>query len=210
MFSRDQTQSLVRIPQKCCVFISTSSPVVRDVGIDRSYYGRCWPWSLGYGGFCLISPPWSYCLLVVNKYLGGDTLRLCKLCSSSNSHPLILAFIGGSFLQQLLQWYLPNGKFLFLAFLLLLLIGILLYRRALLSPPFIYFIDYILILAWTCEYIFSFGLKPIIILIHIVGWIVPVLKKHNLLSSLFTTSFLPFQGDIWRDQRGQTVPHPCG
>lgn len=36
----------------------------------------------------------------VNTYVGGDSLRPCKLCVSWNFHPLILASIRGSCLQH--------------------------------------------------------------------------------------------------------------
>lgn len=59
--------------------------------------------------------------LFVNKFILGDTLRLCKY---SVSYPLTkLVSIGDSCLQQLC---LADGDFLFPSFLLHLLIGILL------------------------------------------------------------------------------------
>lgn len=51
---------------------------------------------------------------------------------------LILASISGSYLQQLILCFLPNGGSLSFSFLLCSLIGILLYGRAVHSPPFMY------------------------------------------------------------------------
>ena len=51
------------------------------------------------------SPHLSY------KFLGRSTLRPCKSGFSLNFHPLVLASVGGSCLQQLLLQSLPNGDF---------------------------------------------------------------------------------------------------
>lgn len=62
----------------------------------------------------------------INKYFGGDTLRLCNYSIFSiNFCSFVFAFTGGSCLQQLLLWC-SRGSLLFF----LVLIEVLLYRRA--------------------------------------------------------------------------------
>lgn len=50
---------------------------------------------------------------LVKKYLGGDLLRPCNSCFSSNSCPPSLAPTGWSLLQHSLLWSLPSGDFVF-------------------------------------------------------------------------------------------------
>ena len=66
-------------------------------------------------------------------------------CLSSSFYSLILAPIGGSFLQLLLLWCLPDVHFLFPSFPLHWLIGILLERAGpslSFLPSFIYLLTY--------------------------------------------------------------------
>lgn len=73
------------------------------------------------------------------KWFVGDTLKLCKYCFSSNLHPLVLASIDDSCLNQLLLWHLQSYDILTSSLLLYRLVGILLWDGALSIPPlFIY------------------------------------------------------------------------
>lgn len=76
--------------------------------------------------------------------------------------PLVVLCVDRSCLQLLLLWYLTNGDFLFLSFLLHLWIRILLQERAVLSPlVFIYFFKYLFISVWIHGYLFySIGYNP--------------------------------------------------
>lgn len=54
----------------------------------------------------MVSAEFFYCKItlfafVVNTYLGGDTLRLCKFCLCKSFYPLILASNSESYVQQL-------------------------------------------------------------------------------------------------------------
>lgn len=105
----------------------------------------------------LISQLWQ-CLLekLTSLYLNflGRYSELCKSSFILNFCPLILASIGGFFLQLLL-WCLRNGDFLFLSSLLYLLVKILLQVRAAASP---FLVDYVGMDPWI--FILPYELKP--------------------------------------------------
>ena len=88
----------------------------------------------------VVSVGFLYCkaiifLFVVNKYLGGDTLRRYKSCFTNLPTHFSIRL---DLICKLLLCFLLNGDSLFFSFLLHLLIGILLYGGAVPSLPFIY------------------------------------------------------------------------
>ena len=73
-------------------FMMLTCPVTGDADLDRLAKIK-------------VSSTFLYCKVtilpfVANKYLGGDTLRECKSCFSTNFCPLLLVSISGCCLQH--------------------------------------------------------------------------------------------------------------